>query len=114
MLGIENLKVVAKFGIDLGEKAASVLQDGKMTGAEVFELLPALMGIPGIISKKHEIAAEFKDLTSEERTQLNNYIAVEFDIPNDQLENKIEKGLAAVISILDLISAFQKPEAPAA
>lgn len=110
-LGIDNLKVVAKFGIDLGEKAAAILADGKMQGAEVFELLPVLMAIPGILQKKTEIVAEFKDMTTDERTQLNSYIQEEFDIPNDQLEMKIEKGLTAVVAILDLVTAFQKPAA---
>lgn len=111
MLGIENLKVVAKFGIDLGEKAASVLADGKMTGNEVFELLPVLMSIPGILQKKDAIVAEFKDLSTDERAELNAFIQLEFDIPNDQLETKIEKGLTAVVAVLDLVTAFQKPAA---
>lgn len=111
MIGIENLKLVAKTGIDLGEKAAQVFADGKVTLPEGLEFLPVLMGVPGILEKKAEIVAEFKDLDGAERTELNNYIQAEFDIANDELENKIEKALTAVVAVLDLVTAFQKPAA---
>lgn len=110
-VGIENLKKVAKFGIDLGEKTASVFEDGKVSTMEAFGFLPVLMDIPGIIEKKDDIIAEFKDLSTEERTELNAFIQAEFDIADDALETKIEKGLTAVVAILDLMSAFQKPAA---
>lgn len=111
MLGIESLKTVAKFGIELGEKAADALADGKVSATEAFGFLPTLMAIPGILAQKDDVVAEFKDLTSEERSELNAFIAAEFDIANDALESKIEKGLSAVVAILDLVSAFQNPAA---
>lgn len=107
MLGIENLKVVAKFGITLGEDVAKVLADGKITALEGLGLLPDLMGISGILENKDAIVSEFKDLTSEERAELNTYIAGEFDIANDVLELKIEKSIAAAVAVLDLVSAFK-------
>lgn len=111
MIGIENLKAVAKFGIELGEKAADALADGKITASEAFGFLPTLMAIPDILSRKDAIVAEFKDLSGDERYELNAFIQAEFDIANDALENKIEKGLNAVVAVLDLVSAFQKPAA---
>ena len=109
MLGIENLKLVAKFGITLGQDAARILADGKVTAIEGLSLLPDLMGISGILSAKDDIAAEFKDLDTAERAELNAYIASEFDLANDVLEAKIEKSIAAAISILDLVSVFKAP-----
>lgn len=110
-IGISQLKTVAKFGIDLGEQASSALADNKISAQEAFGFLPVLMGIPGIIQQKDQIVAEFKDLDNVERLELNQYIHQEFDIANDELENKIEKGLNAVVAVLDLVSAFQKPAA---
>lgn len=110
-IGIENLKTVAKFGIDLGENISAALADSKITLSEAVSLLPTVMSLPGIIEKKADIVAEFKDLDSAERSELNAYIAAEFDIADDELENKIEKGLSAVVAVLDLVSAFQKPAA---
>lgn len=110
MLGIENLKKVALFGITLGSDVAKVLADGKVSVLEGFSLLPDLMGITGIIQSAPDIKAEFADLTSEERAELNAYIQGTFDIEDDVLENKIEKGIAAAIAVLDLVSAF-KPAA---
>lgn len=106
-LGIENLKMVAKFGIQLGEDASKVLADGKVTAMEGLSLLPDLMGISGILENKQAIADEFKDLTSDERAELNKYIAEEFDIADDVLEIKIEKSIAAAVAVLDLVSVFK-------
>ena len=111
MLGIEHLKTVAKFGIDLGEKTASILEDGKVSAMEALGYLPVLLSVPGIIEHKDDIVNEFKDLSDAERTELNLYIQEDFDIADDDLEVKIEKSLAAAVAILDLVSAFKKPAA---
>lgn len=111
MLGIENLKNVAKFGIELGEKTASILEDGKVSALEALGYLPVLLAVPGIIEHKDDIIAEFKDLSKDERDELNEFIQDEFDIADDELELKIEKSLTAAVAILDLISAFKKPAA---
>lgn len=110
-MGIDQLKIVAKFGIDLGEAFAAALADKKITLQEALGFLPTVMALPGILQAKDQIVAEFKDLDMAEREELNKYIQTEFDIANDQLENKIEKGLIAAVAVLDLIEAFQKPAA---
>lgn len=107
MLGTENLKKVAAFGITLGTDVSKVLADGKISVVEGFSLLPDLMGVTGIIGAKDDIKAEFADLTTEERAELNAYIAGTFDIADDVLENKIEKAIAAALAVLDLVSAFK-------
>jgi len=107
-LGIENLKQVVKFGVTLGEDVATVLADKKISIVEALSLLPDLIGISGILENKDEIKAEFADLTPEEMQELNDYIAVEFDITDDSLEAKIEKAIAAALAVLDLVNAFKK------
>ena len=107
----ENLKVVAKFGIDLGENVAKALEDGKFSGAEVFGFLPILMSVPGILEKKDAIKSEWAGRTSESMAELNAYIQSEFSLPNPATEAKIEKSLSAIVAILDLVSEFQKPAA---
>ena len=106
-LGIDNLKMVVKFGVQLGQDVAKIFADGKVTTIEGLSLLPDLMGIQGIIQAKSDIAAEFKDLSTDERAELNAYIQEEFDLDDDVLEAKIEKSIAAALSILDLIAAFK-------
>lgn len=108
-IGIENLKLVAKSGVDLGQKIATTFEDGKITLPEGFNLLTGLMGIPDLLQKKAEIKAEWKDLDAAERNEIKAYVAAELSIPNNpSLERKIEKGIALIFDILDFINEFKK------
>lgn len=107
----DNLKLVAKFGIEFGENVARVLEDGKISGGEAFSFLPILMSVPGILEKKGEIKTEWEARTTESLAELNIYIQAELNLPSQSTEAKIEKGVTAILSVLDLISEFQKKEA---
>ena len=106
--GIENLTKVVEFGAKLGEGAANIFEDGKVELGEAAALLPTLMEIPGILANKDKIKDEAKDLSDEERAQLKEIFAGEFDPADDSLENKIEKSINAAVAVLDLIDAFKK------
>lgn len=110
----ENLKVPVKFLIDLGENASKALEDGKFTGTEAISFLPLFMGVPDILQRKEAIAEEWKNRTSESLADLRTYISTELTLENKELEAKIEKGLAALVSLLDFIGEFKKPEQEAA
>ena len=108
-IGIDNLKLVAKSGVTLGQKLAATFEDGKITLAEGFDLLTGLMGIPDLIKKKAEIKAEWVDLDSQERGEIKAFVAMELSLPNNpDLERKIEKGFNLIFDILDFISEFKK------
>ncbi len=108
-VGIENLKLVAKTGVDLGEKIATTFEDSKITMQEAFGFLPILMGVPDIISKKEAIKAEWKDLDDAERDDIKAYVAVELSLPNNPaLERKIEKGISLVLDVVDFVGEFKK------
>lgn len=106
----ENLKLVAKFGIEFGENAARVLEDGKISGTEAFSFLPILMQVPGILDKKAEIKAEWSQRTTESMAELNSWIQGELNLPNPATEAKIEKGVTAILAVLDLVDVFQKKD----
>lgn len=108
-LGIENLKLVAKAGVDLGEKLATVFEDNKITLTEAFGFLPTLMDIPDILKKKADIKAEWADLDSAERNEIKTYVAAELSLPNNPaLERKIEKGISLILDVIDFTSEFKK------
>jgi len=106
--GIENLTKVVEFGAKLGEGAANIFEDGKVELGEAAALLPTLMEVPGILANKDKIKDEAKDLSDEERAQLKEIFAGEFDPEDDAVENKVEKSINATVAILDLIDAFKK------
>jgi len=111
MFGVENLKIVAKAGVDLGTKIGEVFADGKVSGSEALSFLPVLLAIPGIVEKKADIKAEFKDLDATERVEIQQYVAAELQLPNNPaLERKIEKGINIIVAVLDLVDEFKKFE----
>lgn len=106
--GIETLKLVAKVGITLGNDLGKDLEDGKISLIEGLGLLPDVMAVSGVLGKGADIKNEFNDLSTAERAELNQYIDDTFDIPNDELELKIEKGVGVIVAIVDAIAAFKK------
>ena len=106
--GVENLKKVVQFGAKLGEGVADILEDGKVELGEAAALLPTLMEVPGILANKDKIKQEAADLSDDERAELKEAFATEFDPTDDSLELKVEKSINAAVAILDLIDAFKK------
>lgn len=106
--GIENLKKVVQFGAKLGEGVADILEDGKVELGEAAALLPTLMEVPGILANKDKIKQEAADLSDDERAELKEVFATEFDPADDALEDKVEKSINAAVAVLDLIDAFKK------
>ena len=106
--GVENLKKVVQFGAKLGEGVADILEDGKVELGEAAALLPTLMEVPGILANKDKIKQEAADLSDDERAELKEVFATEFDPADDALEDKVEKSINAAVAVLDLIDAFKK------
>lgn len=111
-LGIDNLKKLIKFSLDISENISSALADGKITTVEIFGFLPELMQVPGVVKSWKDIVAEVKDLMPDERIQLHAFVADEFDIPNDKVEVFIEHSLEQIISLNALILEFKKLDDP--
>lgn len=109
-IGIDNLKLVAKSGIQLGQLTATTFEDNKITLTEAFAFIPVLMGIPDLLKKKSEIKAEWKDLDTAERNEIKLFVSSELNIPNNpSLERKIEKGISLILDVVDFASEFKKP-----
>lgn len=111
-LGIDNLKKLIKFSLDLTENISTALADGKVTTTEIFGFLPELLQVPGVVKSWKDIVAELKDLTPDERLDLHAYVADEFDIPNDKVEVFIENALLQAISMITLVEQFKAIKKP--
>ena len=108
-LGIEVTSKVILFGIKLTEGIEKRLSDdGKISLLEGITLLPVLKDVPGIISDRATLVAELKDLSTDELIQLRELISEELDIEGDKLEEIVDKGIAVVIAIKELLDAIKK------
>lgn len=106
--GVKELKELLLFVLSMTEATVSSLEDGKFGIGDAMKFLgvlkkagPAMQGI-GLIP------AELKDLSPEERDEVEKYIAANFDLKNDVLEAAIEGALDALLSIADLGKIFQR------
>lgn len=106
--GIKELKEMVGFVVAIVEAVAGSLDDGKIGFSDLFRLFGALKKAGPALKGMGELKAEIKDLTLEERKEIEDYISLEFDIKNDILEGFIEQAMQATLLILDLISPLIK------
>lgn len=108
MAGIENLKVAVLASVNFAEAIDKKMDDGKIT---LLEALSAGVGSFGdivkVIKSGKAIAEEFKDLDSDERTELSEYVAEELDLSNDKVEAIVEKSVSFLLSIDEMIELIK-------
>ena len=90
-------------GVDI----ANALSDGVQLSD-----IGALMKLPGAIAGWDEGITNLKETAStpEGRQEIEDLLVEEFDIPDDELENKIEKTLAWLNATYDLYETWSEPD----
>jgi hypothetical protein len=105
--GIDNIKKIVSAVAEFGNITGKVLEDGKVNLADISALttLPgAVMNFYSAVTNFTELKEEFADLSKEEITELEEYFKTQFDIPQDGVEETIEK----VAESLDVVwTTFQ-------
>ncbi len=90
-MGITNLKEIFGFIIYISYQLASILQDFNF--GRGIQLAFYIAENKDLLKKAKPALEELKDLTPEETQELTDYFDINFDIANDTLETRIEKGL---------------------
>lgn len=106
--GIDSLKKLVKFSIDLTKQIADALADGKFIWSESFGFFDEIMQIPGIVKSFPNIKKELSELATEERQELYDYFANEFDIEDERVEVLIEHSLSLAIAMVALVEEWKK------
>jgi hypothetical protein len=97
-MGIEELKDVVFSGLKIGE----ALSDG----IQVTDVA-ALVSLPEAISGISDVPAEIADLDEAEAEELKRFVKDNFDIPDDSIEEFVEKAVAFVVQAYGLFLAFK-------
>lgn len=105
-MGLENIKKVLAFSFALAKAVDLARADGKIDYMDVQYLLAPALKITDAVSGAKQALLEIKDLSVEERAQLDAYIQSEFDIANEELEVKIEKGLALALHVAEFVAVL--------
>lgn len=97
MLGIKDLKEAVYFGLKVGEAAS----DGFS-----YDDFGVLTSLPAAISGISNVPDELADLDEEEAEELKQFVQDSFDIPDDRLEEMVEKAVYAAIAVYQVYQAW--------
>lgn len=101
--GIDNIKACFLDIFAITEPLADILEDGKVHYLEIFVLAPKLIKIPQLVEHAKKSLDEFKDLSAVEAKEISDFFKIHFDIPNEELEDHIEKGINLIANGYDLV-----------
>lgn len=99
-LGYDDLKELIDLGLHLGMGFARATEDGKWTFSDTFHFVPAVTKIPKAVDGIQDAVPQLLDLDEQELAGLHEHVKAEFDIPDDKLEQAIEKGLLLGLTIV--------------
>jgi len=110
MYGIDHLKTIGKFVIDLVERGEEVTapdsaQGSKITAGEIIGSVPLLGQVPGLIKAIPRIKEEITDVDESEAKVLKQWFIDEFDLKNDVAEMIVEEVVKIVISLATIKKA---------
>lgn len=91
-LGTTNLKKVFAFVLVSSVMITKLIKDFSVTRAAGFAF--HLAENQDLVEAAPAALDEFLDLDPQESQELSDFFAKEFDIPNDQLEQRIERGIS--------------------
>ncbi len=108
MAGIKETKELVTCILDFMEGiAVSLDNDGEITWTDAINFVSALKSMPRAFDGISEIPTEVGDLTENEVKELVEYVMEEFDIPQDQVENMIERALGIGFAVYDYVVDLQ-------
>ena len=107
-LGIENIKVALVAAIVFGQKIEKNLaDDGKISLTEALGIgATSFTDVVKVIKAGSKIKDEFIDLDDDERAEIIELVKNELDLENDKIELIIEKAVAFLVQLDELISSF--------
>jgi hypothetical protein len=116
---IASLKALVLVGAVLGNVAGESMADGKVDVKDIMLVGKLATVFPALLAIDFKaVLPEAKDLSEAEAMELVEYFKAEFNIPQDDMEVKIETVLSLCVRLAgivgELVALFKKPEAPQA
>jgi len=102
MANVEQTKELLDFALTFGNALGVALEDGFQV-SDLLTLMPSFVKLPKAIEGSGEIPTELKDLDDAEVAEIRDFIRQKFDIPDDKLEEVIERALALGLEIIAFV-----------
>lgn len=100
-LGIDNMKIVLTILLTFFTDILEVFRSGNWL--RLGQTLIGLLQYGNIVMIAQQAMEEFKDLDQAETQELSDHFAAEFDLPNDEVEAKIEQAVAVIPEVYELV-----------
>jgi len=100
-LGIDNVKIVLTILLTFLTDILDVFRNGNWL--RLGQTLIGLLQYGNIVMIAQQALEEFKDLSQAEAKELSDHFASEFDLPDDEVEAKIEEAVAVIPEIYELV-----------
>lgn len=110
--GTQNLEKYIDFACGLTQQIVEVTADGKVTLLELPQFLDEALAIPGIAKAWGEVKAEIDDLDADEKAAMYLRLINKFDIPNDKVEEAIERAIGWVLATVELVKFMKGLKTP--
>lgn len=100
--GIDNIKKAIGVGMDLAKGFHDALSDDGKIG--FFETLgigtKVAFPIADVVRNRKQFLDEFRDLSQEEKMQIEQWVKTTYQIPNDRVQSTVEDALNLFLEII--------------
>jgi len=104
MEGIENIKKVIGFGLEVAADVAKAGSDGKIDWKDGYLVIDDIPKIPSLIKAVPRLKAEFMDLSNEEKEEILEFVRQKAVCKNEEAHGILEIAFQIVFEIAALIS----------
>jgi len=106
MASVKNTKELIAFAFSMGEAIADSYADGKISIMDAGHFIGVFSKIGPALDGLADIPAELSDLDDAEIADIMAYCAEEFDIADDELEEKIEIAFKIGLNIAKFVGSY--------
>ncbi len=97
-----NAKEALQLIVSVANAAGKSLEDGKVGLTDLLNFVRAVQDIGPAIQGIDQVPAELANLSDDDKAELFQVVA-SLDLPSDQVEAYVEKGLKAALLLAELI-----------
>ena len=103
---MKELTEILGFTVSLLEALGKSLDDGKIDFTDVTKLWEPISLAGEAIDGASKVLDEIRTMDEAKKAELMAYVQREFDIPQDEIEQKIEGGISVALGIAMYVSTF--------
>jgi hypothetical protein len=102
--GIQSIITIMDTVLAVGIDVAAALNDKKLSFAETLGMSKHIPGAIAAIKVARDLPAELSDLDDAERTEIIAHFAEKFDLPSDELEQRVERLFGIAVNLAEQIA----------